>query len=169
MGTLQVHPEELNVTLSVEKILSLMNERSKLKRNERKQAPVCFSSLYFFIWTEQRSSRKESHLESVKHRKHLLKIDKNGRLRPSIEGNVALIVSTNQTSKGGWNWNNEPPEFGSGRFSRVTKCITVVLPAGSESALKVTLPCRNRPWYISFNNDDDPTLSSSHSTNTKLH
>lgn len=43
-----------------------------------------------------------------------------------------------------WPW-----EFGSGKVSLATKCITVVLPRGSFSAPNVTLPCRNRPWYIS--------------------
>jgi hypothetical protein len=36
-------------------------------------------------------------------------------------------------------------ELGSGKFSRVTKCITVVLFTGRLSAFNVTLPCKNRP------------------------
>jgi len=36
-------------------------------------------------------------------------------------------------------------ELGSGRFSRVTRCITVVLPTGKLSAFNVTEPCKNRP------------------------
>lgn len=42
-----------------------------------------------------------------------------------------------------WRWSCE---LGSGRFSRGTRCITVVLPSGSCSAPRVTLPCRKRPW-----------------------
>lgn len=42
-----------------------------------------------------------------------------------------------------WRWSCE---LGSGRFSRGTRCITVVLPRGSCSAPRVTLPCRKRPW-----------------------
>lgn len=37
-------------------------------------------------------------------------------------------------------------EFGSGKLSRGTKCITVVLPKGNPSAPNVTLQCRKRPW-----------------------
>jgi len=37
-------------------------------------------------------------------------------------------------------------EFGSGRFSRVTRCMTVVFPTGKLKALRVTEPCRNLPW-----------------------
>lgn len=43
---------------------------------------------------------------------------------------------------------HQPCEFGSGRFSRGTRCITVVFPKGSPSAPSVTLLCRKRPWYI---------------------
>lgn len=42
-------------------------------------------------------------------------------------------------------FDNESLEFGSGRFSRVTKCITVVFPCGRFNALSVTEPCRKRP------------------------
>lgn len=41
-----------------------------------------------------------------------------------------------------------PWEFGSGRLSRGTKCITVVLPNGKLNAPNVTLQCKNLPWYI---------------------
>lgn len=54
-------------------------------------------------------------------------------------------------------------EFGSGRFSLGTRCMTQVLPAGSPSAPSVTLPCRNRPWYISRRISALLTLSSLHS------
>lgn len=40
-----------------------------------------------------------------------------------------------------WPW-----EFGSGKVSLATKCITVVFPKGSLRAPSVTLPCRKRPW-----------------------
>ncbi|CAB0028780.1 unnamed protein product [Trichogramma brassicae] len=40
-------------------------------------------------------------------------------------------------------------ELGSGRFSRGTRCITVVFPNGRPRAPSVTLLCRKRPWYIS--------------------
>ena len=37
-------------------------------------------------------------------------------------------------------------EFGSGKLSLGTRCMTVVFPTGSPSAARVTLPCKNRPW-----------------------
>jgi hypothetical protein len=54
-------------------------------------------------------------------------------------------------------------ELGSGKFSRVTKCITVVLFTGRLSAFNVTLPCKNRPWYINFSSEELLTRSSSQS------
>lgn len=42
-----------------------------------------------------------------------------------------------------WSW-----EFGSGKFSLGTRCITVVLPNGKPRAPNVTLLWRNLPWYI---------------------
>lgn len=74
---------------------------------------------------------------------------------------VALIVVVLEVVKIGYNIQQlveqhllEPPllfcrwscEFGSGRLSRGTKCITVVLPNGSPNAPSVTLQCRNLPW-----------------------
>lgn len=41
-----------------------------------------------------------------------------------------------------------PCEFGSGKLSLGTRCMTVVFPTGSPSAARVTLPCKNRPWQI---------------------
>lgn len=43
-----------------------------------------------------------------------------------------------------------PCELGSGKFSRGTKCITVVFPHGNPNAPNVTLLCKNLPWYISL-------------------
>jgi len=37
-------------------------------------------------------------------------------------------------------------ELGSGRFSRGTRCMTVVLPNGKPRAPSVTLLCKKRPW-----------------------
>lgn len=45
---------------------------------------------------------------------------------------------------------NLPCELGSGKLSRGTKCITVVFPSGRPKAPKVTLQCKNRPWYINL-------------------
>lgn len=56
-----------------------------------------------------------------------------------------------------------PCEFGSGKLSRGTKCITVVLPNGNPSAPNVTLQCRKRPWYISLKISALATASASQS------
>ena len=52
-----------------------------------------------------------------------------------------MMIKNNLTNDKGPPW-----ELGSGRFSLGTRCMTQVLPAGSPSAPRVTLPCRNRPW-----------------------
>lgn len=65
---------------------------------------------------------------------------------------------SNKTCKG-----DSPWELGSGRLSRGTKCITVVLPSGNPSAPNVTLQCKNLPWYISLKISAFATASDSQS------
>lgn len=53
---------------------------------------------------------------------------------------------------------------GSGRLSLGTRCITAVFPVGNPRADRVTLPCRNRPWYIKRRISALETASSRHSS-----
>ena len=59
---------------------------------------------------------------------------------------LAVLTCLRQQTKKYWRKIWSPCEFGSGRLSLGTRCMTVVFPVGKPSAARVTLPWRNRPW-----------------------